>query len=314
MPSKKIAVLFPGQGSQDLGMGQKFIESSESARELLAMAEAVSGSPLGKLCNEGPMEELTLAHNLQPSLTVTSLICWQALKSSGVKVDFFAGHSLGEYAALCASGVLSPEDTIKLVTERGRLMGRAGIENPGGMCAIIGLAIAEVEEILLEIASPEKLSIGNYNSEQQIVLSGAADLLLKAAGIAQKKGGKAIPLNVSVANHSPLMNGVVPEFERIITSVNFESPKVPVYSNVTGKIENEPQIIRQVMAAQIKSMVRWLDIINGLLAQNVEIFIEVGPKKVLSGLMKRILPRKSGLKCLQVDSPETLEKCLAEIS
>lgn len=313
MSAKKIAVLFPGQGSQEIGMGQEFIESSESARELLTMAEAVSGAPLGKLCSEGPMDELTLAHNLQPSLTVTSLICWQALQESGVKVDFFAGHSLGEYAALCAAGVLSSEDTFKLVTERGRLMGRAGIENPGGMCAILGLSLEDVQDILQEIACPEKISIGNHNSAQQLVLSGTADHLAKAAEIANQRGGKAITLNVSVANHSPLMNSVVPEFEKTIASVNFNTPQTPVYSNVSGRVEYEPMVIRQVMAAQIRSMVRWLDIINGLLAQDVEIFIEVGPKKVLSGLLKRILPRKSIHKCLQVNSPATLEKCLAEI-
>ena len=310
MPSQKIAVLFPGQGSQYIGMGQEFAEASDRAAELLTEAEEISGVPLKKLCSEGPMEELTLAHNLQPSLTVTSLICWQALQEAGLRVDYFAGHSLGEYAALCAAKVLSFADTMKLVTVRGRLMGQAGLDNPGGMCAILGLSMEVVQEILREVDCPEKISVGNHNSAQQIVLSGDSEVLARAAALAADRGGKAIPLNVSVANHSPLMEGVVPEFARTMADINFQVPQTPIYFNVTGRVEDDPQVIRQVMASQIKSMVRWLDIINGLLAQDVRVFIEVGPKNVLTGLMRRILPKKGGHTCLHVDSPVTLAKCL----
>jgi [acyl-carrier-protein] S-malonyltransferase len=313
MSSEKIAVLFPGQGSQYIGMGQEFLESSQSSIDIMAMAESVSGIPIKEMCLKGPIEELTLARNLQPALTATCLICWQALKDAGVQADFFAGHSLGEYTALCAAGVLSSEETMKLVTARGELMGQAGGENPGGMSAVLGLSLAEVQDILTEIACPEQISIGNHNSEQQVVLSGERDIVKKASDLVEERGGKAITLNVSVANHSPLMKNVVPEFEKVMAKISFTPPDTPVYFNVTAKTESDPVAIRAIMADQIKSMVKWLDIINALVNQDVKIFIEVGPKKVLTGLMKRILPRKSGHRCFQVDSPETLAKCVNEL-
>ncbi len=313
MSLEKIAVLFPGQGSQYIGMGQDFLESNQSSADIMSMAESTSDISLKKMCLEGPMEELTLARNLQPALTATSLICWQALKDAGVQADFFAGHSLGEYTALCAAGVLSPEDTMKLVTARGALMGRAGDENPGGMCAVLGLVLADVQDIIKEIACPEQISIGNHNSEQQIVLSGERDVIARASTLAEARGGRAIPLNVSVANHSPLMKDVVPEFEKVMAGTSFSAPDTPVYFNVTAKTEKDPVEIRAIMADQIKSMVKWLDIINALVDQDVKVFIEVGPKKILTGLMKRILPRKSGHKCFQVDSPETLAKCVEKL-
>ncbi len=312
MGAQKIAVLFPGQGSQYIGMGKEFLESHEGCGKLMDLAESVSNVPLRKLCLDGPMEELTKAHNLQPALTITGLVCWKALQDAGVKADFFAGHSLGEYSALCAAGVLSVEDTMKLVTERGRLMGRAGDENPGGMCAVLGLSIGDVQDILAEVGKPDQISIGNHNSEQQIVLSGDHEVVKKVADLATQRGGKAIPLNVSVANHSPLMAGAVPQFEKIMGGVTFNAPKTPVFFNVTGMQEGDPAEIRKIMAAQIKSMVRWLDIINQLLAKEVDLFIEVGPKKVLTGLMKRIVPKDKKCTCLQVDSPEGLAKLISK--
>lgn len=314
MSGRKIAVLFPGQGSQFIGMGKEFLESQEEARNLMALAESVSNAPLKKLCLEGPIEELTKAHNLQPALTITSLVCWKALQAAGIKADYFAGHSLGEYSALCAAGVLSVEDTMKLVAERGRLMGKAGDENPGGMCAVLGLNIEEVDNILAEVNRPDKISIGNHNSEQQVVLSGDHAVVAEAADLAVQKGGRAIPLNVSVANHSPLMEDAVPKFEQIMTGISFNKPKVPVFFNVTGAPEDDPAQIRKIMAAQIKSMVRWLDIINELLSREVTVFIEVGPKKVLTGLMKRIIPKNSNCITLQVDTPDGVAKLISELS
>jgi len=277
------------------------------------MAESVSGAPLGRLCLEGPMEELTQAHNLQPALTAINLICYQMVKEAGIKADFLAGHSLGEYSALCASGVLSPEDTMKLVTERGRLMGRAGQENPGGMRAVLGLNLQQVNDVLSKVEMADKISVGNHNSEKQVVISGAAEALDKASELASAAGGKVIPLNVAVANHSPLMAKAVPEFEKLMAGITFNQPTTPVYFNVTANPETEPDAIRAMMAAQIKSTVCWLDIINKLVDQGVMTFIEVGPKAVLSGLMKKILPRKAGHQCFQVDTPEKLAKCVAAL-
>ena len=304
----KIAVLFPGQGSQYIGMGKEFCQVNDDAVALFEQAERLSGFPLKNLCFEGPMEELTAAACLQPALTVMNLLCWQAAQKAGLKADYFAGHSLGEYSALCAAGVLSVEDTLKLVAARGRIMGETGARNPGGMTAILGMTFAEVEGILESLDCPTEISIGNYNSGQQIVLSGAKEALVQAGDLAIEKGGKAIALNVSIANHSPLMNGAVADFEREFAGVVMHDPVTPIFFNVTGTVEVDLEKIRSIMVKQIVSMVRWYDIINGLLDQGVETFVEIGPNKVLTGLMKRLLPKGGGHKCFQIDSPDSLQK------
>nr|MBF0221349.1 ACP S-malonyltransferase [Desulfobulbaceae bacterium] len=308
MNSGKVAVLFPGQGSQYIGMGSEFVQADTDAAAILAQAEAISGFPLKSLCFEGPMEELTAAVCLQPALTAVNLLSWKVAQKAGLKADYFAGHSLGEYSALCAAGILTLEDTLRLVAARGRIMGETGARNPGAMMAILGLSIAEVEGILKVLACPDQISIGNYNSAQQIVLSGTKDSLAKAGDIAVERGGKAVALNVSIANHSPLMNEAVAEFECEFASVEMRDPEVPVFFNVTGAIETDMQKIRSVMVEQIVSMVRWYETINGLVDLGVETFVEIGPKKVLTGLMKRLLPKGGAHRCFQIDTPELLQK------
>jgi [acyl-carrier-protein] S-malonyltransferase len=256
------------------------------------------------------MEELTKAVYLQPALTAVNLICWMAVKKAGVKPDYFAGHSLGEYSALCASGVLAVEDTLRLVADRGRLSEREGEQNPGGMQAILGLTLEEVEDILIQSPLGFRVSIANHNSEKQIVVSGYHDSLAELEEVVNDKGGKAIILNVSVANHSPLVAGAIPDFEKIMAYTPFKQPETPVLFNVTADEEGDPDKIRGIMSRQIASRVRWFEIINGLLDRGVKNFIEVGPKKVLSGLMKKIVPKSSGCRTYQVENPETLAKCL----
>ena len=310
MQESKIAVLFPGQGSQFIGMGKEFLESDPEAGTLMDLADSISSAPLRKLCLEGPMEELTKAVYLQPALTAANLICWQALKKAGLRPDYFAGHSLGEYSALCASGVLDLEDTLKLVTERGKLSEREGQKNPGGMQAILGLTLEEVEEILATFPENSKVTIANHNCEKQIVISGYHETLAVVDGIVSEKGGKAITLNVSVANHSPLVAGAIPDFEKIMADISFQTPVTPVLYNVTAAEEKEPMKIRSIMSRQIASRVRWFEIINSLVDKGVTHFIEVGPKKVLSGLNKKNIPKSSGCRTYQFDSPETLARCL----
>ena len=310
MQESKIAVLFPGQGSQFIGMGKEFLESDQEAGILMDLADSISSAPLRKLCLEGPMEELTKAVYLQPALTAANLICWQALKKAGIRPDYFAGHSLGEYSALCASGVLEVEDTLKLVAERGKLSEREGQRNPGGMQAILGLTLEEVEEILATLPENSKVAIANHNCEKQIVISGYHETLAVVDGIVSKKGGKAITLNVSVANHSPLVAGAIPDFEKIMADISFQTPVTPVLYNVTAAEEKEPMKIRSIMSRQIASRVRWFEIINFLVDKGVTHFIEVGPKKVLSGLNKKIIPKSSEFRTYQFDSPETLARCL----
>ena len=304
----KTAVLFPGQGSQAIGMGMAFVDAAPEAKAVMEMAESVSGLPLGKICRQGPMDLLTQADVLQPALTAVNLICWDAVRQQGIDADFLAGHSLGEYSALCAAGTLSVEDTLRLVTARGRLMAREGETHPGGMYALVGLDLLDVKKILEDLASPGEISIGNHNQEKQIVISGTREKVKTASKIAEERGGKAIPLNVSIANHSPLMAGAVADFGRFMATIPFAKPTRPILFNVTAQAEGDPETIRAVMARQIVSMVRWYEIILALVDKGVHTFIEVGPKKVLTGMMKRILPRGAAYKCFQVESPAELEK------
>jgi [acyl-carrier-protein] S-malonyltransferase len=314
MQQNKIAILFPGQGSQYLGMGKAFLETDRDAEQLMELAEEASSLPIKKLCLEGPMEELTQAVNLQPALTTANLICWQAVEKAGIAADYFAGHSLGEYSALCAAGVLSKADTLRLVTERGRLSDREGTKNPGAMQAILGLTLDEVEKILFGLSSDGIAIVANHNTEMQIVISGEKEALQEADGIVTDRGGRAITLNVSVANHSPLIAGAVPDFEKVLNSIPFSAPVKPVLFNVTAAEETDPDVIRTIMSQQIVSRVRWFEIINNMIDKGVNIFIEVGPKTVLKGLLKKIAPKSTGVKTFQIDSPETLVKCVDEIS
>ena len=313
MQQNKIAILFPGQGSQYLGMGKAFLEADSDAARLMDLAEQISSLPIKRLCLEGPMEELTQAANLQPVLTTVNLMCWQAVARAGIVPDYFAGHSLGEYSGLCAAGVLSKEDTLKLVTERGRLSDREGTRNPGGMQAILGLTLDEVEKLLFQLSTDGIVTVANHNTEMQIVISGEKEVLAEVEEIVAEKGGRAITLNVSIANHSPLIAGAVPEFEEILKSIPFATPTTPVLFNVTADEETDPDVIRSIMTKQIVSRVRWFEIINNLIARGVNIFIEVGPNTVLKGLLKKIVPKSSGIRSFQVDTPEALAKGVDEI-
>ncbi|MBU0729988.1 MAG: ACP S-malonyltransferase [Proteobacteria bacterium] len=309
MTDKKTAFIFPGQGSQYLGMAQGFIDADPEAKTLMSQADLISGLQLSTLCRQGPMEELTKALHLQPALTAVDLICWQALLKAGLKPHYVAGHSLGEFSALCAAGVLSVEDTLNLVSARGRLMDREGLKNPGGMRAVLGFTIDEVREVLAGVTKGV-VTAANHNMETQIVISGDQAGLDEASAIFDEMGARVIPLNVAIANHSPLVQDAVPDFMEVMKGIEFRPPVIPMLFNVTAKAEVDPEVIREVMARQMSSMVRWLDIMNDFIARDVRVFIEVGPKKVLSGLLRKIVPKGYEHKCFQVDSPETLEECI----
>jgi [acyl-carrier-protein] S-malonyltransferase len=312
----KIAVLFPGQGSQYLGMGQEFVKTDTECASILAMAEAACGLNLGALCTDGPMEDLTRATNLQPAITTTNLICWQALKNAlgnDLDVSCFAGHSLGEYSALCAAGVIGAEDTIRLVGKRGALMEREGTLNPGGMRAVLGLDIRTIEEIIDSYRGPGAVTAANHNTPEQIVVSGSMAALDEVGQKASARGGKVISLNVSVANHSPLVANAVADFAEFMAAIEFKPPQAPVYFNVSAAKETDTENIKAMMANQIASRVRWCEIIEAMLEEGVDTFVEVGPKTVLKGMMRKIVPKGSNVTALQFDTPATLSQCVEKI-
>ena len=308
---KKTALLFPGQGSQYLGMGKVFIDADSDAAALLDMAESIAKMPLRRLCFDGPLDELTRVLHLQPALTAVNLICWQQMKKvlPDLVPAWVAGHSLGEYSALHAAEVLSAEDTIALVTKRGQLMERENAAHPGGMQAVLGLNIEEVEAALQQYDGPGTVVVANHNSPQQIIISGDQEGLESVAEICKAAGAKrVIPLKVAGANHSPLVAGAVPDFAAFMEQITFQSPKIPVLFNVTAAQETEPSAIRAIMARQIASRVRWQESIAQMIADGTEVFLELGPGSVLTGMMKKILPAESNVVYLQADSPESLEK------
>ncbi|BHH82986.1 ACP S-malonyltransferase [Desulforhopalus sp. 52FAK] len=312
----KIAVLFPGQGSQYIGMAQEFVQTQKECAGLMEMAESTCDLNLQELCGAGPMEELTRGTNLQPAITIANLICWQAFMDATkgeFEISSFAGHSLGEYSALYAAGVIKAEDTMKLVSKRGALMEREGVKNPGGMRAVLGLDIESIENIVASYDGDGTVTAANHNTPQQVVISGSMDGLDWVATRVEKEGGKVIPLNVSVANHSPLVADAVPEFAEFMEETEFNVPEIPVYFNVSAEKETDPEKMKGMMANQIASKVRWYEIISSMLDEGVDTFIEVGPKTVLKGMMRKITPKGTKVTSLQFDTPETLEKCLQKL-
>ena len=307
---KKTAIIFPGQGSQYIGMGQALVEQDPDAANLMDLAEHISSFPIRRLCFEGPIDDLTRVLYLQPALTAVNLLCWQQFckRLPGFTPAFFAGHSLGEYSALHGAGVLSLEDTLGLVTKRGELMEREGNAHPGGMRAVIGLALEEMESLLAGGAGEGVVVVANHNTATQIVLSGDTVGLDRAAELCAARGGKVIPLKVSVANHSPLVAGAVDDFTAHMATIPFAAPAVPVLFNVTGDYATAPDTIKAIMAGQIASRVRWLEIVERMVAAGVEVIVELGPKNVLTGMLRKILPKKSTVVCVQADTPETLDQ------
>jgi [acyl-carrier-protein] S-malonyltransferase len=201
-----------------------------------------------------------------------------------------------------------------LVTKRGELMEREGAANPGGMRAVLGLSIDEVDALLRGYAGSGTVVVANHNSAQQIIISGNTEGLDGLSALCEEKGAKVIPLPVSVANHSPLVAGAVADFSAYMENFTFNSPEIPILFNATASVTKSPVEIQTIMASQIASRVRWFESVNLMIEDGVELFVELGPKKVLTGLMRKILPRKSSVQCLQADTPEALEKVVNSIT
>jgi [acyl-carrier-protein] S-malonyltransferase len=285
----KVAYVFPGQGSQSTGMGLDLYNNYPLAREVFDGADASLGFALSRLCFEGPEEELRKTHNVQPAILVVSIACLKALKEAAIanfpSPTFVAGHSLGEYTALVAAGTLSLTDAVLLVRERGRLMYEAGLENPGSMLAVIGLDEETVEDVCLKSGT----EISNINCPGQIVVSGAAQTLTEANKLAKARGARVlIPLKVSGAFHSALMEPIIAEFSKVVSSFKFHLPTIPVISNVTARPLADIDSIREELVKQLRNCIQWQGSVEYMMQSGVTTFYEIGPGRVLSGLIRRI--------------------------
>jgi [acyl-carrier-protein] S-malonyltransferase len=311
---KKTAFLFPGQGSQSVGMGQALFDASVEARAVFEMAETVSALPVQRLCFEGPMAELTETVNLQPAVTAVNLAVLSLLGARGLRPDVVAGHSLGEFSALCAAGITSPQATIRLVHRRGELMHREAVRNGGAMAAIIGLPIEEVQALVDEVKPGGIVAVANHNAEKQIVITGSPEPVTRVSSLAAGKKAKAVPLKVSGAWHSPLIAGAETEFRDFLGEFEFNAPDIPVLHNVTAGPEPDPAEIRALMARQLCSPVRWYDTMKRLMDEGVEVMAEIGPGKVLTGLARKILPKDAGITVMNVSAPEDVDALAAAMA
>jgi [acyl-carrier-protein] S-malonyltransferase len=309
--SERIAYLFPGQASQYIGMGRDFVESFPTAKEIFQQVDDLCGRSISRLCFEGPMEELTLTENLQPAITAVNLACLSALNSSGVQPHVSAGHSLGEYAALVSAGVVGTSDALRMVERRGHLMHRESLTHPGTMAAVIGLPLETVERVVEESRGDDILSVANHNTADQIVITGQQEAVSRAVQGAKRQGAKAIPLKVSGAWHCLLMEGAVGEFRKFIEQIPFSSPTSGMLFNATGGPVTEPESIKELMARQLVSPVKWYDIVQTMASEGVRTFVEVGPKKVLTGLVRKIVSPDEGARLFQVEDTKSLNEFLA---
>jgi len=284
----KSILLFPGQGSQYVGMSAPYQKSSQT-KSILDTSKEILGFDIEALMNQGPLETLNQTENTQPALFITSMLGFEILKDQVTSYHAVAGHSLGEYSALCAAGVLSFEETLKLVKLRGSLMGVAGEKSPGSMSAILGLDTQIIEKVLLTLDPGNQLVVANYNSPGQTVISGDTALIEKSEPLLLEAGAKkVVRLPVSGAFHSPLMNFAVAGLTQAIENLEFKVPLVPLIQNTTGKFQSDPTEIKKALIAQITSPVQWVKSIEAAVAQDYTQAIEVGPGKVLMGLGRAI--------------------------
>ena len=302
----KVAYVFPGQGAQWVGMGRDLHENFSSAKTVFEQADEALKFPISRLCFDGPEDELRQTINAQPAIVTVSFACLKALQEANRDNElplpaFLAGHSLGEYTALAVAGVLDFPTTVYLARERGRLMHEAGQKRPGSMAAIIGL-----DEILLtEVCQETDTRIANINCPGQLVISGAVENLGKAMDLAKAKGAhRAIPLQVSGAFHTPLMQSAVDGMFEIISTLSFSDPAIPIIGNTTAQPLTTADAIKEELLKQLCNCVQWQRSIEYMIDNGVSTFVEIGPGKVLTGLIKRI---NHGVELINIGDVEAIK-------
>lgn len=309
--SRRYGFVFPGQGSQKVGMGRDWAEAFSQARAVFDEADRVLGFPLSRLCWEGPEDELTLTANLQPALLATSIAVLRAVETTPARPVAVAGHSLGEYSALVAAGSLELADALRLVRRRGELMQEAVPVGEGAMAAILALADEEVEAIVAAAADGEVLAVANKNAPGQVVIAGHQAAVERAVALAKEQRGKAKMLPVSAPFHCPLMAPARQGLEPLLREAPFADPKIPVVTNVDAAPAANGAAARDALVRQVDGTVRWVESIEWMTDQaGVTAFVEVGPGNVLSGMIRRIRPDAERF---SLKGPEALTE-LAELA
>ncbi|MFP4014270.1 MAG: ACP S-malonyltransferase [Chitinispirillaceae bacterium] len=293
----KCTFLYPGQGSQSVGMGKDLLGEFPSAKARFEEADRILGRDLSRIILEGPQEELTATQNTQPALFVVESAITDILLQKGVEPQFTAGHSLGEYSALYAAGFISFEDGLKTVAARGELMSRAGEDAPGTMAAVIGLGKEKIAEVLKNVKSGIVVP-ANENTPEQTVISGEVQAVNEACSLLKEAGAKrALTLPVSGAFHSPLMQKAADEFKSVLETVQFSSPRCPVIANVTAEAQTDPAAVKELLVKQLVSPVLWVDSMNTLAGLDPALCAEVGPGSVLRGLARKCAPALNVVPC-----------------
>jgi [acyl-carrier-protein] S-malonyltransferase len=309
---RRMAIVFPGQGSQSPGMGKELFENFAVARQVFAEADEALGFPISRLCFDGPAEELQLTENTQPAILTVSVAAFRVLAEAGISAPaFVAGHSLGEYSALVAAGALNLSDAVRTVRARGRYMQDAVPVGTGAMAAVMGGELSQVQRACEDASGAQVCSVANINSPNQVVIAGNTEAVDRAIELLKDTAKRLTKLKVSAPFHCALMKPAQDRLAADLERLTFNEPAIPVVTNVDARVTREPDLLRDSLVRQVSSPVRWLESMQVLIQAGVDTFVEAGPGKILSGLMRQT---SREIKTLNVEDAASLEKTRAALA